>query len=179
GRLRLGPRSVHGDTFQVAAIPALPPVALGCRSPDPLPQGSASTDAPTRAVPHALRSLAADRQGYGLPDRRAPPARRLSRAGASRPPRPPACLRDSPPESRAVPQGDRRLPGPPPPQYDAHLHQGGPPRTASGRRLRSGRVAMRLQSLIERYIAYRQALGQSFKTNAIILRAFGRAIAAH
>ena len=35
---------------------------------------------------------------------------------------------------------------------------------------------MRLQSLIERYIAYRQALGESFKTNASILRAFGRAI---
>jgi integrase/recombinase XerD len=34
---------------------------------------------------------------------------------------------------------------------------------------------MRLQSLIERYIAYRQALGESFKTNAIVLRAFGRA----
>src|SRR5262249_24665475 len=38
---------------------------------------------------------------------------------------------------------------------------------------------MRLQSLIERYLAYRQALGQRFKTNAIILRAFGRAIGAH
>jgi integrase/recombinase XerD len=37
---------------------------------------------------------------------------------------------------------------------------------------------MRLQSLIERYIAYRQALGESFKTNAIVLRAFGRAIGA-
>jgi hypothetical protein len=37
---------------------------------------------------------------------------------------------------------------------------------------------MRLQSLIERYIAYRQALGKSFKTNAIVLRAFGRAIGA-
>jgi hypothetical protein len=37
---------------------------------------------------------------------------------------------------------------------------------------------MRLQSLIERYIAYHQALGESFKTNAIVLRAFGRAIGA-
>jgi hypothetical protein len=37
---------------------------------------------------------------------------------------------------------------------------------------------MKLQSLIERYIAYHQALGESFKTNAIVLRAFGRAIGA-
>jgi site-specific recombinase XerD len=37
---------------------------------------------------------------------------------------------------------------------------------------------MKLQSLIERYIAYRQALGESFQTNTIILRAFGRAIGA-
>ena len=37
---------------------------------------------------------------------------------------------------------------------------------------------MNLQPLIERYIAYRQALGESFKTNAVILRAFGRAIGA-
>ena len=35
---------------------------------------------------------------------------------------------------------------------------------------------MRLQSLIDRYIAYRQTLGEGFQTNAIILRAFGRAI---
>ena len=35
---------------------------------------------------------------------------------------------------------------------------------------------MNLQPLIERYVAYRQALGESFKTNAIVLRAFGRAI---
>ena len=37
---------------------------------------------------------------------------------------------------------------------------------------------MKLQSLIERYIAYRQTLGEKFQTNAIILRAFGRAIGA-
>jgi site-specific recombinase XerD len=37
---------------------------------------------------------------------------------------------------------------------------------------------MRLQLLVERYIAYRQALGESFQTNAIILRAFARAIGA-
>jgi site-specific recombinase XerD len=37
---------------------------------------------------------------------------------------------------------------------------------------------MKLQALIERYIAYRQALGESFKTNAFYLRAFGRAIGA-
>lgn len=37
---------------------------------------------------------------------------------------------------------------------------------------------MKLQALIERYIAYRQTLGESFQTNAIILRAFGRAIGA-
>ncbi|HEX5271796.1 MAG TPA: hypothetical protein VFW33_14965, partial [Gemmataceae bacterium] len=35
---------------------------------------------------------------------------------------------------------------------------------------------MKLQSVIERYIAYRQALGEKFQTNAIILRAFGRTI---
>ena len=33
---------------------------------------------------------------------------------------------------------------------------------------------MNLQQLIERYIAYRQTLGERFKTNASILRAFGR-----
>lgn len=37
---------------------------------------------------------------------------------------------------------------------------------------------MNLQELIERYIAYRQMLGELFKTNASILRAFGRAIGA-
>jgi integrase/recombinase XerD len=37
---------------------------------------------------------------------------------------------------------------------------------------------MNLQELIERYIAYRQTLGEQFKTNASILRAFGRAIGA-
>lgn len=37
---------------------------------------------------------------------------------------------------------------------------------------------MRLQPLTERYIAYRQALGESFQTNAIILRAFARTIGA-
>ena len=37
---------------------------------------------------------------------------------------------------------------------------------------------MKLQPLIERYIAYRQALGESFKTNASVLRAFGRAVGA-
>jgi integrase len=35
-----------------------------------------------------------------------------------------------------------------------------------------------LRELIERYIAYRQALGERFQTNASILRAFGRAVAA-
>ncbi|HEY7159398.1 MAG TPA: tyrosine-type recombinase/integrase [Gemmataceae bacterium] len=35
---------------------------------------------------------------------------------------------------------------------------------------------MNLHELIERYIAYRQALGEPFKTNASILRAFGHAI---
>lgn len=35
---------------------------------------------------------------------------------------------------------------------------------------------MKLQQLIERYIAYRQALGERFHTNASILRSFGRAI---
>ncbi len=33
---------------------------------------------------------------------------------------------------------------------------------------------MKLHPLIERYVAYRQSLGESFKTNAIILRAFAR-----
>ncbi len=37
---------------------------------------------------------------------------------------------------------------------------------------------MNLQELIERYIVYRQTLGERFKTNASILRAFGRAIGA-
>ena len=37
---------------------------------------------------------------------------------------------------------------------------------------------MNLQELIERYIAYRRTLGERFKTNASILRAFGRAIGA-
>ena len=35
---------------------------------------------------------------------------------------------------------------------------------------------MNLDELIERYIVYRQTLGERFKTNASILRAFGRAI---
>ncbi len=35
---------------------------------------------------------------------------------------------------------------------------------------------MKLQQLIERYIAYRQSLGEKFKTNATYLRAFGRFI---
>ncbi len=35
---------------------------------------------------------------------------------------------------------------------------------------------MKLQLLIERYITYRQAMGERFKSNAYILRAFGRAI---
>jgi integrase/recombinase XerD len=35
---------------------------------------------------------------------------------------------------------------------------------------------MNLQLLLERYISYRQALGERFKTNASILRAFGRVI---
>src|SRR5262249_29013144 len=114
-RLRLGPRSVHGATPQVDAVPALPSVVFRRRGSDPLPQGRASTHAPARTVPHALRSLAADQQDHGLPDRRTPPARRLSLASASRPSCPSACLRDPPPGSRDVPQGDRRLPGPPPP----------------------------------------------------------------
>jgi site-specific recombinase XerD len=35
---------------------------------------------------------------------------------------------------------------------------------------------MNLQQLIERYVSYRQALGERFETNATVLRAFGRAI---
>lgn len=35
---------------------------------------------------------------------------------------------------------------------------------------------MKLQQLIEQYIAYRQALGERFHTNASILRSFGRAV---
>jgi integrase/recombinase XerD len=35
---------------------------------------------------------------------------------------------------------------------------------------------MNLRELIERYVVYRQTLGERFKTNASILRAFGRAI---
>src|SRR6516162_2217944 len=35
---------------------------------------------------------------------------------------------------------------------------------------------MSLQQLIERYVRYRQALGERFKTNASVLRAFGRTI---
>jgi len=35
---------------------------------------------------------------------------------------------------------------------------------------------VKLQQLIEQYITYRQALGERFKTNAIQLRAFGRAV---
>jgi integrase/recombinase XerD len=35
---------------------------------------------------------------------------------------------------------------------------------------------MNLQQLIERYISYRQALGERFQSNAFILRAFGRVI---
>lgn len=37
---------------------------------------------------------------------------------------------------------------------------------------------MNLQPLIEQYIAYRPALGEKFKANATVLRAFGRAIGA-
>jgi integrase/recombinase XerD len=37
---------------------------------------------------------------------------------------------------------------------------------------------MNLHELIERYISYRQTLGERFKTNASILRAFGRAVGA-
>ena len=40
------------------------------------------------------------------------------------------------------------------------------------------RIEGRCWTLIERYIAYRQMLGELFKTNASILRAFGRAIGA-
>ncbi len=35
---------------------------------------------------------------------------------------------------------------------------------------------MNLQQLIERYVRYRRALGERFKTNASVLRAFGRTI---
>ncbi len=37
---------------------------------------------------------------------------------------------------------------------------------------------MRLQQLIERYVAYRQALGKRFRSTANILRSFGRAVGA-
>jgi integrase/recombinase XerD len=37
---------------------------------------------------------------------------------------------------------------------------------------------MKLQRLIEQYIAYQQSLGTAFLTDAMILRAFGRAIGA-
>jgi hypothetical protein len=35
---------------------------------------------------------------------------------------------------------------------------------------------MNLQQLIECYVRYRQAMGERFKTNASVLRAFGRTI---
>jgi site-specific recombinase XerD len=38
---------------------------------------------------------------------------------------------------------------------------------------------MNLQQLIEQYVAFRQALGERFQTNATILRAFGRALGEH
>jgi integrase len=38
---------------------------------------------------------------------------------------------------------------------------------------------MNLQKLIERYIAYRQSLGEQFKANACILRVFGRSVGSH
>ena len=38
---------------------------------------------------------------------------------------------------------------------------------------------MNLQQLIERYIAYRQSLGERFRVNAYVLRAFGRSIGSH
>jgi integrase/recombinase XerD len=38
---------------------------------------------------------------------------------------------------------------------------------------------MNLQQLIERYIAYRQSLGEQFKANACILRVFGRSAGSH
>src|SRR5258708_23744401 len=37
---------------------------------------------------------------------------------------------------------------------------------------------MKLQQLIEQYIAFRQSLGMNFRSNAYVLRAFGRAIGA-
>jgi integrase/recombinase XerD len=38
---------------------------------------------------------------------------------------------------------------------------------------------MNLQQLIERYIAYRQSLGEQFKANACILRVFGCSVGSH
>lgn len=38
---------------------------------------------------------------------------------------------------------------------------------------------MNLQQLIERYIAYRQSLGEQFKANACILRVFARSVGSH
>ena len=38
---------------------------------------------------------------------------------------------------------------------------------------------MNLQQLIERYIAYRQSLGEQFKANGCILRMFGRSVGSH
>src|SRR5262249_8664311 len=114
-----------------------------------------------------------------LPDRRAALACGEPLPGALRPPRPASCLRDAPPGARSVAERDWRSPGPSPSRYHTHLRQGGPRPTPPGRGFRSGRCAMNLLQLIERYIAHRQALGARFRAEACMLRVFGRSVGSH
>ena len=58
------------------------------------------------------------------------------------------------------------------------LRQGGHHRPARGRRLRVGRADMTLDALITQYVAFRQSLGEDFKSPARLLRAFGREMGA-
>jgi site-specific recombinase XerD len=101
---------------------------------------------------------------------------RLRRLGVSLPHHGPHCLRHALAGPGPVAEGGRRLPRPPQAGHDPHLRQGGPRRAAPGRRFRPRRAAMKLQPLIEHYVTFRQALGERFKTNAAILRAFGRTL---
>src|SRR4051794_14394643 len=56
------------------------------------------------------------------------------------------------------------------------VDQGGPHPTPRCRRPRHWRSAVNLQLLVEQYIPFRQTLGERFRTNAVYLRAFGRAV---
>jgi site-specific recombinase XerD len=61
-------------------------------------------------------------------------------------------------------------------QIGSALHQGGPHRAPRRRRPRVGRSTVNLQQLIEQHVTFRQTLGERFKTNAFVLRAFARVI---